>query len=52
MSIVIQDPNGDDVSVNLKWSGGMINEHESALIVEDVGLIDPESIDTPKRVWL
>ena len=29
-----------------------INSHESALIVEDVGLIDPESIDTPKRVWL
>ena len=29
-----------------------INSHESSLIFSDVGLIDPESIDTPQRVWL
>lgn len=29
-----------------------VNSHESSLIFSDVGLIDPESIDTPQRVWL
>ena len=29
-----------------------VNNHESSLVVEGVGLIDPESIDTPQRVWL
>jgi hypothetical protein len=29
-----------------------VNNHESSLVVGGVGLIDPESIDTPQRVWL